>query len=59
MANKENKKRLNNRKYNMEISECRLCHNNDLVEILDLGNHVLSGRFPEKIRQTLLVNLWC
>jgi len=29
-----------------EIKCCRICKNTDLIPILDLGNHVLSGRFP-------------
>jgi len=29
-----------------EIKKCRICDNNDLVTILDLGDHALSCRFP-------------
>jgi len=29
-----------------EIEKCRICGNQDLVLILDLGVHALSGRFP-------------
>jgi GDPmannose 4,6-dehydratase len=30
-----------------EIEECRICGNQNLIPILDLGSHALSGRFPK------------
>lgn len=29
------------------ITQCRICGNKDLVEVLDLGNQTLTGLFPE------------
>lgn len=34
---------------------CRICGNRDLIEITDLGNHSLSGRFPFKDEPTPLI----
>lgn len=31
-----------------KIKQCRICKSTDLVPILNLGLHVLSGRFPKK-----------
>ena len=31
-----------------EITECRICGNKDLIQILDLGTQALQGRFPRK-----------
>jgi len=31
-----------------EIKKCRICENPDLIPILDLGVHALSGRFPSE-----------
>ncbi|MEK6899480.1 MAG: GDP-mannose 4,6-dehydratase, partial [Nanoarchaeota archaeon] len=30
------------------IEKCRICGNSDLVPIIDLGEHALTGRFPAK-----------
>lgn len=32
----------------IEIHKCRICGNTDLIPILDLGDHVISSRFPSK-----------
>lgn len=32
-----------------EINKCRICGNTDLISILNLGEQVLSGRFPTEI----------
>ena len=29
-----------------EIIACRICGGGDLIDILDMGEHALSGRFP-------------
>lgn len=34
---------------------CRICKNSDLIEITDLGEHSLSGRFPFKDEPTPIV----
>ncbi len=31
-----------------EIKKCRICGNDQLVTVIDLGNQALSGRFPKK-----------
>jgi len=31
-----------------EIKKCRICGNDHLITVIDLGNQVLSGRFPKK-----------
>ncbi len=31
-----------------EIKKCRICGNNQLITVIDLGNQALSGRFPKK-----------
>lgn len=33
---------------NLEIKKCRLCGNTDLIPILNLGNHTLTGIFPKR-----------
>lgn len=35
--------------------QCRICGNTDLIELLDLGHHALSGRFPFKDEPTPMV----
>jgi hypothetical protein len=32
-----------------KIDKCRICGNEDLIEILDLGNQYVSGIFPKKV----------
>ncbi|MDO9036409.1 MAG: class I SAM-dependent methyltransferase [Methanoregula sp.] len=31
-----------------EIQKCRICGNDQFITVIDLGNQVLSGRFPKK-----------
>ena len=46
-----------------EIEECRLCKGEDLLEVLNLGNQVLTGIFPDskenEITKGPLVLVWC
>ena len=37
-----------------KIKHCRLCGNQDLLEVLDLGEHYLTGVFPDKIEKSNL-----
>lgn len=39
---------MNNNLFN-KIEQCRICKNNDLVTVLDLGDQCLSGLFPKTI----------
>ena len=35
----------------IEITQCRICGNRELVEIIDLGSHYLSGVFPKSLSE--------
>mgnify|MGYP001238157974 CR=1 FL=1 len=37
-----------------EISSCRICGNDDLEEVLDLGNQALTGVFPETPTESII-----
>ena len=37
-----------------EISSCRICGNDDLEEVLDLGNQTLTGVFPETPTESII-----
>ena len=37
----------------IEITECRICGNTKLIEIIDLGVHYLSGVFPESLSEVV------
>ena len=47
----------------VRITRCRLCNSPSLVSVLDLGEHALTGVFPESSEQALtrgtLELLWC
>jgi len=35
------------------ITQCRICKNNNLVDVINLGDHVLSCRFPETTEEKI------
>jgi GDP-mannose 4,6-dehydratase len=35
------------------IEKCRICNNNNLVDIVDLGNHVISSRFLKSVTENV------
>jgi hypothetical protein len=37
----------------MEITYCRICKSKNLVEVVDLGNQTLTGRFPSTIDEEI------
>lgn len=45
------------------VSACRLCGSSDLVQVLDLGEHALTGVFPasagDHVPSAPLVLVWC
>jgi hypothetical protein len=40
-------------KISKPIKECRICGNTNLVKVLDLGEHILTGVFPKKKEEVI------